>query len=561
MKSMSWMTWGIAGAAIAMVAGCGSDEGAANETGGGESGAPMAIAWSPCPIVTDGAGKEAECAMVDVPLDWEHPGGAQMQVFVKRIPGTGTERRQVWLLTGGPGGSGAGLEEALAVPLQALSPSSDIYLVDHRGVGRSARLGCPDQEVPGMDGIDPNEWAACLAHLDTTLGPDLGHFNTTNAARDVGALIERTRAPGQEAHVYGVSYGTYWAQRYLQLFPDQPTSVTLDGLCQAGLCSLTTFDRWVDHVGRKFMGACGADAFCGGKLGAEPLAAMGAFLDGLDEKKCQGITDLGVTRGLAKQLFAALVATLETRPLVPALVYRGHRCAPSDVAAFEHLIGFLTAPPASSAANPDAYLYSQVLSFNVAISEMMELDPLPLAEAQSIQDQAFFWTGDVATEYALFDAWPRYARDAYVGKYAPTTVPMLLMNGTLDPQTPLEFAEEIAPNYTQPHQTFVTFPDAPHALVMRTPTVEPPHTPCALSMFARFVADPEAPVDTACVADLVPLDFHGDPAMAGALLGAADLWEDGGKAQAPEPGARADRALDEVRRAFQRARQGHPFPR
>src|SRR6185503_1229883 len=103
------------------------------------------------------------------------------------------------------------------------------------------------------------------------------------------------------------------------------------------------------------------------------------------------------------------------------------------------------------------------------------------------QDQAYFWGGDVASEYALYDLWPRYPHDMYVGEYPSAAYPMLLMNGTLDPQTPIEFADEIVPHYTQPGQTFVKIPDAPHGLVYRTPTLAAPHTPCGLSMFASFI--------------------------------------------------------------------------
>ncbi|UQA60733.1 alpha/beta fold hydrolase [Polyangium aurulentum] len=563
MKLGAWICWGIAAIGVASTFGCSGDDRATGNAGGGgdggtggaggAGGAGGTIAWSPCPLVTDGEGNEAECAEVEVPLDWAHPEGKQIDVFVKRIAGTGPARKQLWLLSGGPGDASSGFEDAIVKPLQALSPSSDIYLVDHRGVGRSTRLGCPDQEVPGVDAIMADEWPACFAYLESTWGEGLGGFNTTNAAHDVGALIERTRAPGQEAHVFGVSYGTYWAQRYLQLFPEQPTSVTLDSLCQSGLCSQTRFDQGVDQVGKKFMGVCGKDAFCAGKLGEDPLVAMGTFLDGLDAGKCQALTSAGLDRGLAKRLFGALISTLETRTLIPALVYRGNRCSPEDVAAFAHLVGSLSAPPSSSPP-PEAYLSSQVLSLHIAISEMLELNPPTLDEALAAEQKAFFWVGDTAAEHALYDAWPRYERDAYVGEYPTTKVPMLLMNGTLDPQTPIEFAEEIAPHYTQPHQTFVPVPDAPHGIILRTPTMTPPHTPCGMSMLQKFVEDPLAPVDTSCVADVVPLDFHGDPAMAEVLLGTKDLWENDMKAQAPRAEVdAAARSLDQVRRAFQRS--------
>ena len=48
--------------------------------------------------------------------------------------------------------------------------------------------------------------------------------------RDLAAVLERTRKPGQRSFVYGVSYGTYWAQRYLHVAPTQAAGVILDSI-------------------------------------------------------------------------------------------------------------------------------------------------------------------------------------------------------------------------------------------------------------------------------------------------------------------------------------------
>jgi len=139
---------------------------------------------------------------------------------------------------------------------------------------------------------------------------------------------------------------------------------------------------------------------------------------------------------------------------------------------------------------------------------------------------------------------------------------MLLLNGTLDPQTPLEFALEIAPNYTQPRQTFVAIDRAVHGSVLSSPTIAPPHTPCGLALWMSFTKDPGAPVDTSCVAEVMPLRFEGSAAMAQQLLGTGDLWENGAAASAAAGASLASadaeavrRAAEALRRTYQRARQ------
>lgn len=548
--------WALSAAAVCAAAatGCGGEERLDPVAGGGGAGGAgggAGIAWEACPLITGGSGSDAECADVEVPADWRDPGGQTITVFVKRVLGTAPGRRQLWLLSGGPGGSGA-MYDTPAQELAASDPTLDIYIPDHRGVGRSSRLGCPE-ESPADHSIQEGDWPACIDALERRWGPLLGAFNTTNAAKDLGALIDRTRAPGQDVHVLGISYGTLWAQRYLQIFPDQPTAVTLDSMCQAGLCSFFTFDAWHDQVGRKLLDACAADPFCAGKMGPDPVATVGDAFAGIDAGACAPLAALGVDRPLARLLFALLVESFELRVLVPALAYRYQRCDPGDVAAFQSFFSVLFAPPGDP--DPAALLDSTPLGMNIGLSEMVEADPPSLADLQAFEDGAYFATGNGTSARALYDLWPRYPRDEYVGKYAPTGVPMLMLNGTLDPQTPIEFALEITPNYTQPHQTFVPIDRAVHATVVGSPTSAPPHTPCGLTMWLGFLGDFTAPIDASCVAGVAPIGFEGDPALAQALLGTADLWENGAPLLGAEPGPELRRAVEELRRAWRRSRR------
>jgi pimeloyl-ACP methyl ester carboxylesterase len=561
MRSARWGS-SLAIVSIVATAGCGSEErieplgaGDGGHGGAGGAGGGGSIAWTPCPAMTGGDGGGAECAEVALPVDWRDPEGTTLTVFVKRVVGTASARRQLWLLSGGPGGSGA-LFDAMAQQMAAADPTLEIYLPDHRGVGRSTRLGCP-QESPLDHSIPPGAWTDCIASLQAEWGAALGAFNITNAAKDLGALIERTRAAGQDAHVFGVSYGTLWAQRYLQVFPEQPTSVTLDSMCQTGLCSFFQFDAWHDNVGRKLIDACAADAFCAGKMGADPLVTLDTFLSGLDAGACPELAALGLSRPVARQVFAVLLQIFDLRVLVPALAYRGNRCAPGDVAAFEHLAQLIFARPGRP--DPASLLDSMALGMNIGLSEMVEVDPPSLADLQAFEDSAYFSFGYGTFARSLYDTWPRYPRDAYAGKYAPAEAPMLMLNGTLDPQTPIDFALEIAPNYTQPHQTFVAIDRAVHGTVFASPTVTPPHTPCGRSLWLAFLAGVTAPVDASCASDTAPIAFEGDPALAQAVLGTADLWENTMPAHEGVSDLRARRAVDELRWALQRVRRGMPL--
>ena len=65
---------------------------------------PAPIEWAACPLHSDVAGDEAECATVRRPLQTGVPGSPSIDVWVKRVR-NGEDLGQIWLLQGGPGAS------------------------------------------------------------------------------------------------------------------------------------------------------------------------------------------------------------------------------------------------------------------------------------------------------------------------------------------------------------------------------------------------------------------------------------------------------------------------
>ncbi|WP_437731740.1 hypothetical protein [Sorangium sp. So ce1335] len=73
------------------------------------------------------------------------------------------------------------------------------------------------------------------------------------------------------------------------------------------------------------------------------------------------------------------------------------------------------------------------------------------------------------------------------------------MNGLLDPQTPIGLAELAADRLTAAHPTFVAVPWSPHVVTFESPVKTADAAPCGTQLMAKFIADPEAPVDTTCL--------------------------------------------------------------
>lgn len=526
-----------------------------DEVGDGDAGVEE-VKWMGCFLYPDHSSQRlAECAMIEVPLRYAEPDGPQIEIWVQRLLGTATEKRgQIWFLHGGPGASGAAYAPLLDF-LSEVMPEWDLYTLDHRGVGWSARLGCPDQELEGTESgfsIGPGEWDACLQHVQDTWGSDLAEFTTTGAARDLGVLIERLREPDRDVFVYGASYGVYLAIRYLQIHPQQVTGVILDSIAPPGI-SFFDYDVFFNDIGEDFIEYCQNDALCSSKLGADPWVTFGDVFSNVAGGSCPGFSALlgpGTERYYLRLTLGTLLMATAMRPFAPAAVYRLDRCAPEDVDALEQLLVGLFSPPGG----PSAYdkLYGQVLSMHVGLSELWE-DPLPdPADVDAMVSPLYFSVDLAPRVVALQDRWPFYPQDQYVGNWPSTEIPVLMMNGDLDPQTPPWLAAPAETHFTGTHHYYFTFPRCPHGIVGQSYVTTPGAYTCGVQMMVDFIDNPLVAPDSTCLADILPIDFTGVPGWSQYLFGTEDMWENTIRRKISTPAEKPpgfDRAVRWLRRS------------
>lgn len=473
---------------------------------------PLTIEWSSCTAA--GGDEPAECADVAVPIDWADPEGRSVTVFVKRITRPGTSG-QLWLLSGGPGGSGRDFEP-LIEKLQTMAPDLDLYLLDHRGTGASGFLECPGLVPPlgGWSQIDPARVTSCVDALTRDQADALRATRTTQAAQDLGALIATVRGPTDRVVVYGVSYGTYWLHRYLQLYPTQPSAVVLDSICER--CGQwLEYERSHDRLGRALLSECAADAICASKLGADPEALLQALVTS-STPVCED-----VMRGTGTSSVKVLAGNLLENPLaqyyLPAFLYRLARCEPRDVAALTTLL------------SRRGYGLSRTSMATFIQVSLADLAPAsPTSEVEAFEATALF---SKELDYLISiagPAWPAAVPDPWVGAYAETAVPMLMINGVLDPQTTIEDARSFAAHFTGPEQYFVELPRTLHGAVFGSATAAPPAdpAPCGAEIMRLFLQSPSTRPDTSCTDDILTGDgFSLGPVVDEYLWGTTDIWE------------------------------------
>lgn len=447
------------------------------------SGAPPAskpVNWAPCYSwltrqiqQTEGREVKFECGQVAVPLDHDQPRGASVLVAVLRIPATDPANRigSLFLNPGGPGGSGVEFAAAAGPYLysEEVRASFDMVGFDPRGIGRSTQLRCLGSvrqigpwftDVPWPETPDEiQRWGTADAQLqadcDQRGGRILDHMSTADVARDLDIL---RAAVGDDALTYaGYSYGSYLGATYANLFPDKVRALVVDGVLDPvawstgdpGQENLPFTTRLRSDVGaqdtlNEFFRLCDeAGEGCAFSDPAGSAARYDALHDLLstspitfddfvyDERMLVGDTLGPLYNSAVWPDFAAYLAAVESIAETPDLL---------DVAAFQsqrRSVG------AGRGGFPNYPGYEGFQGVGCADSTNPDTLAAWTAAAAEPQDSYFgpLWTWASSS----CSAWPGDQTDRYTGPWnAKTANPVLVVNTTFDPATPLHGADRLA---------------------------------------------------------------------------------------------------------------------
>ncbi len=234
------------------------------------SGAPLR--WHAC------GSHGAQCSSLQVPLDYDVPGGTQISVgLTKHDPATPARSLGVLFFNpGGPGGQTRDIvrDQAASFFPKALLDRFEIVGVDPRGVspGRPAvRCGLPTRDrritvaptsregYAKLRAYSKRVGRSCLKHTGAAL---LRNVDTVSTARDLD--VARAALGADRISWLGVSYGSLLGQTYAQLFPTRVRAAVLDGALDHSVGptrlaldeareaeeALALFSRWCDRTRR-----------------------------------------------------------------------------------------------------------------------------------------------------------------------------------------------------------------------------------------------------------------------------------------------------------------------
>lgn len=410
------------------------------------------------------------CATQKMPLSYagitpslDSGSADNINIFVRKIPAKGTSKGTVWLVSGGPGESGASLYSMLDV-LRKSFPGFDLMIPDHRGTGYSSRLCAREEAVesPGGMALAGAEWGSCFQQVNRH--PELVKlFSITNAAYDLRSLIAQSDQT-KPIYVYGVSYGTQLVLRAMQIGVLPVSGVILDSLVPmqtAPMWDLSHRSQVVDQVGREVLAECDRSSDCRAMLGD---SAENSYRNLLKLAQQDPSLLAQVPGKNLKRFFGSMLDVPEARERIPYLIKDlslGHGEELKRV--------FITLKQAGASMGDYPQLTLSIPLVTVISSSENNLRPdLDIADIKREEETLLF--SSPLPELMVKPALPTYPRDDYFGKLPEKIPPTLVLNGTLDPKTPYDGAlTHIAELSKRGPVGLISVTGAPHFILWTAP--------------------------------------------------------------------------------------------
>ncbi len=427
----------------------------------------------------------ARCAFLDVPEDHSAPDGPKIAIHVAVLPALARRKEPdpVLLFAGGPGQAASDLGR-LAEALSAIRRTRDVILVDQRGTGKSKTLSCATLDAPRKDDdwADPRrtdetlareDWTRCVAELK-------GNPRTQRTDDYVADLEHVRRALGvAQVNLWGGSYGSRVALRYMKRHPEVIRSVVLDGVAPTSLRLPNDVLVHTDQLLRERFAACAASPGC-----AEAHPDLERRLDGLLADLAARPATVSLRNPATGQPVQVTVNDRMLISLLWPLFY-----SPEAVRLVPQII--------RQASEGDfSPLAATVAAQSIRETEFSVLQRVAVLCAEDMAGQSPLdsrrWGGIARLFMDACQGFPAGKVEAEFFEPTVSSVPTLLISGSLDPVTPPSEAERAAK--TLAHHR--------HVVVEGWGHIASPH-PCVRRVVTRFFETPDPKAQPlACEADL-----------------------------------------------------------
>lgn len=474
-------------AMLALVPGCGKSA----------SGDARHEGWHSCH--RPGIGRAVLCRSVDVPAT-DAQEGATVSISLVKVPAESDERQPdpVVLLAGGPGQSAIGAYGPMLPLFNDVSRDRDILLVDVRGTSAGHPLYCvPDAEDDAAEldllfrpGGIAHGAKQCNQQLEGEVRAQLKDVTTRQFVFDLEAV---RKALGIERwNLIGASYGTRLAMQYAKAHPDRARSLVLDAVAPRALRLPLPFARDMESALEVVAARCREDSACLEHNG-DPRVKLKSFFETLPKKMVvthprTGLRrEVEVTRAAVAQLIRGPLYGTELQGLLPYAIRRAEEGDLSPLLGMAALM------------DQGSELALGVLLSVTCAEDVPRIKPEEIGPATE---------GTVLGDAVVRDfiaACAQWGGTTYTPKEEPLPphIPVLTLSGTVDPVTPVRWADVATEGVT--HHQRVVMEHAGHGILARG---------CVPRLVERFLDDPAGALDASCVTKSKPPPFFIDHAGA-----------------------------------------------
>ena len=444
-----------------------------------------APALEPCTVA--GLAGDVRCATVSVPENRAKPQGRRLDlrvVVARATDSTAHDPDPFILLAGGPGQAASAMGGFATEAFGGVRRRRDLVFVDARGTGGSAPLHCALVRSPSDAGGEFYPLASVRFCRDSLSGiADLSQYTTRAIADDLEAV--REAFGWKQVNMYGTSYGSRLALEYLRRHGAHARAVVLKAVAPPTLVAPMNYARDMERALSLLARDCAADSACR-IMAPSPLEDLRAVLARAEAGELRATVARGAatdTVVLSRDVVAAaLLGVMQNsnqRARLPALLR-------------------------SAAAGDDAALTAAVMAYRRGIDRQLFLgmhlsvacsdDGGRLDRRAAARNDAGTYLGDsrVRSLAAACAVWLPDAKRAPAPRPVRSDVPVLLVSGDLDPNTPPRWGEEAL--HTLSRGRHVVLPTVAHGWsdVSR----------CGAQFVAQFIERASADsLDLACVGE------------------------------------------------------------
>ena len=442
----------------------------------------------------------AWCTQLPVPEDWDNPGGRHIKLAIAVLPAAAAspDADIVTFLDGGPGGAAREDYPQVAAAFAPLHERHAILLVDQRGTGGSNALDCPALQAPATTptqratgqltaadepALMAQQLKLCLLQLQPRAAPQF--YTTTEAVRDLEAVRQKLGAPRLD--LIAISYGTRVAQQFAARFPTSVRSVVLDSPVPNRLALLSEHARNLEHALQLQFARCRSTPACAARF-PDPYATLYRLRERLQAAPVAVTLPDPVT-------FAPMHLTLTAQDLAAVVRFD----------AYNELTAALL-PLMLDEAQHGNYtsLLGQRTLFTTDLGDhitgALELsvicaEDVDLLAARAEDERTLLGNDAITRAQAACRLWPKGRRPADFHAPFRSTLPVLVLDGELDPVTPPAYGAQIVAGLPHARQLIAT--GQGHSVI---------GAGCMPRLVQRFVETRETgELDAHCLAALGPV--------------------------------------------------------